>query len=366
MSKSKPKADVVSALDVIEATQQQGGVSVYVVYGDDEFLKSEAIAALRHSLLAGDEEGFAVSEFAGDKVQLRDVRDALSAVSLFGSGRRLVVVKDADAFVSRYRSELEDYVAKPTRDAVLVLEVTTWPSNTRLAKAVASVGQAIDCAAPNERKLKPWLVRRAKERHELRLEAAAADALCERLPPEPGILVQELAKLALLAGDHRVIDEQLVRTHVGGWRTRTTWEMIDLAADGRAAESLSQLDRLLLAGEKPHALLPQLASTLRRFGVAVQLVESAEADGRRLPLRDALAQAGVLPFKLATAEQQLRQIGRERAKQLTRWLLAADLALKGHNSSDDRARGELERLIVRLAAAGNQSPLRTTLAGRSG
>jgi hypothetical protein len=75
-------------------------------------------------------------------------------------------------------------------------------------------------------------------------------------------------------------------------------------------------------------------------------------------LRDALSQAGVLPFKLSDAERQLRQIGRPRATQLTRWLLAADLAIKGHNSSDDRARIELERLIVRLAssAAENKGP----------
>jgi hypothetical protein len=57
-----------------------------------------------------------------------------------------------------------------------------------------------------------------------------------------------------------------------------------------------------------------------------------------------------MPFKLTGAERQLRQIGRQRARQLTGWLLAADLAIKGHHSSDDRARTELERLIVRLSA----------------
>jgi DNA polymerase-3 subunit delta len=177
------------------------------------------------------------------------------------------------------------------------------------------------------------------------------------VPPELGILVQELAKLALMAGESRAINVQLVRDNVGGWRARTTWEMIDAAADGRAAEALAQLDRLIASGEKPHGLLPQMASSLRRFSTAAQLIEAAESDGRRLPLREALAQAGVLPFKLADAERQLRQIGRPRAKQLNHWLLAADLAMKGHNSADDRARTELERLIVQLAAgnAGQQA-----------
>jgi hypothetical protein len=111
---------------------------------------------------------------------------------------------------------------------------------------------------------------------------------------------------------------------------------------------------VIASGEKPHGLLPQMASSLRRFATATTLIEAAEADGRRLPVREALAQAGVPPFKLNEAERQMRQIARPRAKLLTQWLLAADLAMKGHNSSDERARIELERLIVRLTAAGSR------------
>jgi DNA polymerase-3 subunit delta len=181
------------------------------------------------------------------------------------------------------------------------------------------------------------------------LDAAAADALLELVPPELGILVQEIAKLALVIGADRVINVKLVQENVGGWRTRATWDMIDAAADGRATNALAQVDRLIASGEKPFALLPQMASSLRRFPAAVQLIEAAEASRQRLPPREALAQAGIPPFKLGDAERQLRQIGRQRAKQITQWLLAADLAMKSHNSSDDRARTELERLIVRLS-----------------
>jgi DNA polymerase III delta subunit len=127
--------------------------------------------------------------------------------------------------------------------------------------------------------------------------------------------------------------------------------MIDAAADGNAAVALSQMSRLMAAGEKPHGLLPQMASTLRRFATAVELIDAADARRQRLPMRNALSQAGVPPFKLNDAERQLRQIGRSRAKRLTHWLLAADLAIKSHNSADDAARIELERLIVRLAAS---------------
>ncbi|HEX3602228.1 MAG TPA: DNA polymerase III subunit delta [Lacipirellulaceae bacterium] len=350
MAKASAKAGVVSALDYLANPEKHPLAGVCAVYGDDAFLKSEVLGALRGHILKGEESDFGLSTFTGREVRLRDVHDALATVSLFGTGQRLVIIEEADPFVSEFRSELEDYVAKPAR-GVLVLDVKTWPSNTRLAKAVAAKGLTIQCDAPNARQMKSWLTQRARGVHDVRLDAAAADLLQELVPPELGILVQEVAKLALLVDEKRVIDVELVRKNVGGWRTRATWDMVDAAADGRAADALAQLDRLLTSGEKPHGLLPQMASTLRRFATAVDLIDAAATDRRRLPTRDALAQAGVLPFKLADAERQLRQIGRRRASQLTQWLLAADLAIKSHNSSDDRARVELERLIVQLSGA---------------
>ena len=99
-------------------------------------------------------------------------------------------------------------------------------------------------------------------------------------------------------------------------------------------------DQIVYAGSFPLLFEPP-------EGVAIEDVPTS--------LRAALEQSGMLPFKLSAAERQLRQIGRPRAKQLYGWLLAADLAIKGHNSTKDRARRELETLIVRLA--NSETPL---------
>jgi DNA polymerase-3 subunit delta len=243
MAKSAAKSGVINALDYFGDPAKHALGRVCSVCGDEAFLKAEVLAAIRRQVLSGEDSDFAFHTFAGRDVQLRDVLDALATVSLFGHGRRLVVVEDADGFVSQYRGELEDYVSKPTRNAVLVLEVNAWPSNTRLAKAVSATGLAIECTPPKERQLKTWLVQRAKTVHQVRLDAAAADALCELVPPELGILVQEVSKLALMTSEDRMINVQLVRENVGGWRARTTWEMIDAVADGRAANALAQLGR---------------------------------------------------------------------------------------------------------------------------
>jgi DNA polymerase-3 subunit delta len=346
------KSTHVGALEYLSPAQRHAPAGVAAVYGDDAYLKREVLAVLRREVLAGDDGEYSLTTLAGRDAELRDVLDALATTSLFGGERRLVIVEEADTFVTEHRAKLEEYAARPQRDGVLVLEVKTWPATTRLAKVVAASGLAIDCRSLKPAQIKRWLTQRAKSQYGVRIDDAATDALLELLPAELGILEQELAKLSLLMGPDGVVDEKLVQENVGGWRTRTAWEMVDAAADGRAAEAIRQLERLIAAGEKPHGLLPQMSHSLRQLAAATQLVEACEAAGKRLPLQSALKQAGVLPFKLAAAERQLRQIGRERAKQLIGWLLAADLAIKGHNSADARARIELERLIVRLSAKG--------------
>ena len=115
-----------------------------------------------------------------------------------------------------------------------------------------------------------------------------------------------------------------VRSLAGGGRLQTAWQMLDLALDGQTAKALSQLDRLVLAGEHPVALLAQLASSLRRFAAACRVIEDAEAAGRRTSLRQALEAAGVRAFVLAKSERQLRRLGRPRAARLYRRLLEAE------------------------------------------
>ena len=350
-----------TGLDYLLKPAEHKLAALCVVSGDEAYLKCEVLQAIRGQLCGDDQGDFAVNVFAGRETEWRDVHDALSAVSLFGDGVQAAVVEDADTFVTQYRDQLEDYVAQPPRGATLVLDVKTWNGSTRLAKATAKSGLALRCSTPDrgaelsayKRSVKAWLAKRAQAVHKAKLEPAAAEMLLDLLPLSLGVLEQEVARLALLAGDGGTgeackIDPQLVKEQVGGWRTRKTWDMIDAMADGAAADALAQLDRLLLAGEQPIGLMAQVSSSLRRFSAAACLYQQAESQGRRIPLRLALEQAGVIKFKLGDAERQLKQIGRARTAQLDRWLLDADLAMKGHNSAPARARLELERLIVRL------------------
>jgi DNA polymerase-3 subunit delta len=304
-----------------------------------------------------------VDRFEGASAQWRDVHDELSTRALFGGGRRLVLIDEADDFVSSCREKLEQYAERSKSRNVLVLNVATWPSNTRLYKFLDQQGLQIECRAPqkatygknkviDEERMIKWLASWSASEHRVKLSPKAARLMLDLVGPEFGLLDQELGKLALFTQPGGEISPELVQDVVGGWRTKTVWEMLDAACDGDAATAFAQLERLLQSVDHPVAMFGQFSWSLRRFAAATRLFQRLEQEGKRPKLREVLEGAGFRDWPKGTlqrAEQQLLQMGRDRAGQLYRWLLEADLALKGSHSSPDRSRFVLEQLILRLA-----------------
>ncbi len=344
----------LAALSYLAAPKKHPAGPLTVIYGDEPFLKHACSVAIRQQVLQGEDAECSLTVLAGKTAELREMLDAVMTLSLFSSGPRLVIVEDADPFVKRFRGELETYAERPTQNGMLVFEVESWPRTTRLAKRVADAAWlTIECKTPPPGELAAWVTKWADSRHGIKIEASAAAVLIDRAGSELGLLDQELAKLAVHVGDGAAITPELIKTHVGGWRVDTAWEMIDAALSGRADQALAQLGKLLDAGEEPHAVLPMLASSLRKLAAAGQLIQRAEAAGRRRSIPDALKEVRIPPFKLREAEQQLRQLGRIRANQCLDWLLAADLEIKGVHSSKALSRWVIERLIAQLSTAGD-------------
>src|SRR5262245_57506597 len=102
--------DSLAFLEQIASLEPQ---PVYALYGDEDYLKRQVRAALRFRVLGTTDDSFALSSYPGDKATFAAVHDELDTVP-FLSGRRLVVIEDADPFVTRHRTALEKYVGQPS------------------------------------------------------------------------------------------------------------------------------------------------------------------------------------------------------------------------------------------------------------
>src|SRR5262245_37546753 len=129
------------ALEYLKNPTGAGVRPIYALYGEDAFLRREALAAIVHSALGGETDDLAVTRFPGESATLADVLDEVRTLPFFAP-KRVVVVEGADPFVTAHRRELEAYAEWPSPSGCLVLAVKTWAGTTRLAKLVERVGLA--------------------------------------------------------------------------------------------------------------------------------------------------------------------------------------------------------------------------------
>ena len=311
---------------------------VVALPGDQRLLKRRCVDAIAGALLGGADDP---SRVAGETADLRSVLDELRTVGMFAAAR-VVVVEGADSFVTRFRSDLENYVAAPAAGSALILDVGKWPKSTRLAKAVAKTGLTIDCAALKPGEAAAFLVRTAQAEHGTKLPRDAAALMVELAGTDLGLLEQELGKVAAFVADRspRAATAEDVSNLVGGWKAKTTFEMLARVRRGDLGAALAELDKLLLAGEAPMRILGGITYSLRKVADAVDL----SAGGGGLPR--ALATAGVFPKERKEVEGWLRALGRGRAERFRTLLLSADGDLRGGAAVPDRT--VLERLLVEL------------------
>jgi DNA polymerase-3 subunit delta len=312
---------------------------LYVLFGDEAFLRRQTLLAIRERALGPDADEQAVSVHAGDTATFAQVFDDLETAPFFFA-RRLVVIDNADAFVTRYRSELERKVGDLPATGTLVLDVKTWPANTRLAKLVAESATVV-CKALKGAVVTTWCSEWAKTRYGKQLPAQAAALLVELIGPEMGQLDQELVKLAAYVDKRSRIEAADVDRLVGNSRTETVWKIMDAIGSGNVKEALAVLHRLFDQGEVSYMILGAIASQLRKVAQAYRLT----AQG--LSTKAALEQAGVAPFGIRGAERMMRHLGGQRLECIYDWLLQMNVDLRGGSAMPERT--QFERLIIRLA-----------------
>ena len=128
-------------------------------------------------MLGGDDGDFSLTTFEGRGTLFRDVHEVLSTVAMFGGGKRLAVVEDADDFVTRYRAQLEDYVGQAEPQAACWCSTWTRCPATRGSTSRSPPRVADRLRRPPPAQLSKWLADWAKQHHHVQLpQAAGRDA----------------------------------------------------------------------------------------------------------------------------------------------------------------------------------------------
>ena len=220
-----------------KAANAAGSAPVYALLGADPFLQLQELACISAKL----PPDFQRMDYDGDTAQLGEVLDDLRSFAMFG-GVKVVVVRNADAFVTRFREQLEEYVESPSNSGTLILRLSSLPKVQRIYKFIQKLGGIVECEPPKD--LARWSVEHAKKAHDVTLLPDAARMLAELIGADLGRLDTEIAKLAISADGGKITGD-LVAGQVAFSREREMRDLTVAMALGSTKEALKRWRELV-------------------------------------------------------------------------------------------------------------------------
>ncbi len=308
---------------------------VYVLYGPDGYLQVEHRRRIIDRLLGDADRTLSLREYE-DVPELSVVLDDLRTLP-FLAPHRVVVVRNAGGFLTKYRDKLQDYLDNPSSCGSLVLQVGEWRSNTNLAKKVAAVGEAIKCKRPDGTELVAWIKKRAAEAGK-DIQGGAASSLAATAGDDLAGVAEEVEKLVCYVGQRKRITIDDVAAVSSPTVTPEAFALVNAIVRGDAAGALGWLNRAMNRRGDEMMILGQLAWHVRRTLHAGRLRDRGESEST--VLKEAKAWGKMIqPFKKLLGK---RDTGRLEADM--RRVLETDLGMKtGHDPL-----ASLQTLVVSL------------------
>lgn len=252
---------------------------VVIVFGDEPFAKVECIKRVLDGLLPPEvDRTMALSEYDGAQPEgqggptFARVADDLRTLP-FLADRRVVLVREADAFVQTSREQLERYVADPAPTGTLVMECKSFPKTTRLYNAIVKIGGALhECRKLNQRDAIDFILSEAR-RQGKRIDPTAASRLADLVGAAQGVLSSEIEKLSLYAADKPSITDADISELVGLSREEKIFAVMDAALTGHLSEAVRLWHHVLQTDPNGvYKALGGMAFVLRRLLNAHRMV----------------------------------------------------------------------------------------------
>ncbi len=315
---------------------------VYYFYGEDEYLKGEAV----HELIESAVER-ATRDFNLDVRSASDL-DAESIGSLLGTPpmmaeRRMVVIREVASLKKESRASLDRHIARVpadgTADVILVL-VAQGGERAKADKALERLPGATEFVPLPANRVPRWIAHYAREKLHVAISPGAIELLHRAVGNDLPALAGELDKLASYVGDAE-IDAAAVAAVAGVRRGETLGDFLDSISAREAPRALGMLSHVLtLPKVSGVSVVMALTTQMLAISFGVGLREQGASSSR---IDDAFWDL------IKTIRNVWRPWGEARAawsKTLSLWdpdsvdsaleaLLRADIALKETRVSSD-------------------------------
>lgn len=278
---------------------------VYLLYGEEAYLKTMYKNRLRNAILAP-EDTMNLTLYEGKGCNVRQMIDQAETLPFFAE-HRLIVAEESGFFKSA-SPELAEYLPQMPPETILIFVENEVDKRGKLYKAVKNCGRITEFARQDNKTLTTWVLGTLK-REKKAIQKSTLELFLDMAGNDMENIANELEKLISYIGGRNAIERQDVEAICTVTAESRVFDMINAVAEKRQKQALDLYYDLLSQKEPAMRILFLIA---RQFNQLYQIKElrmqgfDAGTIAQRMKIqpfivKKSLAQAG--HFELDTLRQ---------------------------------------------------------------
>ena len=324
---------------------KKGEISgVYLFYGDEEYVKEQAVAQIIKSFFPNGLQEFNLHIIDAETKDAKDIINACDTLPFMVS-KKLVVVKDFPITAAKKQSmqvdKLIDYLKHiPSTTCLIFLNRGQIDMRVSMYSAIKKHGRIVEFSHLKSEDTQKWVLG-AFRKHSKRIDNVSIQYMVHLVGNKIGDLNNEVLKLISYVQNEDNIKSDDIDAVVVPNHEYSAFQLLDLIGRKDVGGAIALLSKLLAQGENPISLLAITAKQLRTILLCCCLREEGLSDAQMSK------KIAGHPFAVKKSIEQSRYFTTEKMKEGIKICLETDYGIK---SGKIKEKAALELLFVRLIA----------------
>ena len=274
---------------------------VYLLYGEEAYLKKQYKDKLRNAMVAPDDT-MNYAYYEGKGVNVKEIIDLAETLPFFAE-RRLIIMENT-GFFKNATPELADYIKEMPESTSMIFIESEVDKRGKLYKAVQSKGRVVELGRQDEATLLRWIVGSVK-REGKQISEGTVRYFLTKVGTDMENIQKELEKLFCYTLEKDKITVEDVETICTTQITNQIFDMVNAVADKQQRKALDYYYDLLALKEPPMRILFLLA---RQFKL---LLEVKTLDKQGYARKDIASKTGLHPFVVGKYQEQAKSFSQK-------------------------------------------------------
>lgn len=274
---------------------------VYLLYGEEDYLKKQYKEKLRNAMLPSDDT-MNYAYYEGKGINVNEIIDLAETLPFFAE-RRLIIIEDS-GFFKNATPELAEYLKDMPDTTSMIFVESEVDKRSKLYKAVQAKGRAVELGRQDEGTLLRWVAGNVG-REKKQISEQTIRYFLSKVGTDMENIQKELEKLFCYTLEKDTITTTDVEMICTTQITNQIFNMINAVAEKEQRKALDFYYDLIALKEPPMRILFLLA---RQFK---QLLEVKEMDKRGYARKEIAEKTGINPFVVGKYQAQAKAFSSE-------------------------------------------------------